>query len=83
MRDIGLTMQECIQKHQAIDIGLGYITKTRWKGMVAFGVCETPNFICYEIGIHEVFMRESIGINEFKATIRHKLLHTLQKLHRA
>lgn len=76
MRNIGLTMQECMRELQAIGIELGYVIDIRWRRMDAFGICETKNFISYRIGIHEMFKKESVSMNEFKSAMCHELLHT-------
>lgn len=42
MRNIGLTMQECMRELQAIGIELGYVIDIRWRRMNAFGIFELP-----------------------------------------
>lgn len=78
MRNIGLTMQECMRELQAIGIEFGYVGEIRWRRMDAFGICQTTNFIYYRIGINEMFKRESISMDEFKSTMCHELLHTCE-----
>ena len=42
MRNIGLTMQECMREnYRRLVFELGYVIDIRWRRMDAFGICET------------------------------------------